>query len=81
MAYDLVGDYAPDWAIAFDRQQVRHIFFIAETKGSMSEIDLREVEKGKIACAKILFNEMSTSHVVYHEVASFDDLRDLMPTL
>jgi type III restriction enzyme len=76
-----VGDYAPDWAIAFDREKVRHIFFIAETKGSMSEMELRAVEKGKIACAKKLFNELSTSNVVYHEVASFDDLRNIMQTL
>jgi type III restriction enzyme len=47
----------------------------------MNEMELREVEKGKIACAKKLFNEMSNSNVVYHEVASFDDLRNLMPTL
>jgi type III restriction enzyme len=73
-----VGDYAPDWAIAFDREKVRHIFFIAETKGSLNEMELRGVEKGKIECAKRLFNEMSTSNVVYHEVASFKDLRDKM---
>jgi type III restriction enzyme len=73
-----IGDYAPDWAIAFDRQQVRHVFFIAETKGSMSEMDLRPVEKAKIDCAKKLFNELSTSKVVYHEVASFEDLRNML---
>jgi type III restriction enzyme len=76
-----VGDYAPDWAIAFDREKVRHIFFIAETKGSMRDIDLRGVEGGKIKCAEKLFNELSNSKVIYHKVASFNDLRDLMPTL
>jgi type III restriction enzyme len=76
-----VGDYAPDWAIAFDREKVRHIFFIAETKGSMDEMELRAVEKGKIECAKRLFNELSTSSVIYHEVASFDDLRNIMSTI
>jgi type III restriction enzyme len=76
-----IGDYAPDWAIAFDRQQVRHVFFIAETKGSMSEMDLRPVEKAKIDCAKKLFNELSTSKVVYHEVASFEDLRNMLSAL
>jgi type III restriction enzyme len=60
---------------------VRHIFFIAETKGSMRDIDLRGVEGGKIKCAEKLFNELSNSKVIYHKVASFDDLRDLMPTL
>jgi type III restriction enzyme len=76
-----VGDYAPDWAIAFDRAQVRHVFFIAETKGSMNEMELRGVEKGKIACATKLFDELSSGKVVYHEVASFEDLRNLIQTL
>jgi type III restriction enzyme len=76
-----VGDYAPDWAIAFDREKVRHIFFIAETKGSMKEMELRGVERGKIACAGKLFKELSNSKVIYHEVTSFADLRNLIPTL
>jgi type III restriction enzyme len=38
-----VGDYNPDWAIAFDAGKVRHIYFIAETKGSMSSLELREI--------------------------------------
>jgi type III restriction enzyme len=76
-----VGDYAPDWAIAFDREKVRHVFFIAETKGSMREIELRGVEKGKIACAKKLFDELSSGKVVYHEVASFADLSEWIKKL
>ena len=47
-----VGNYAPDWAIAFEEGSVRHVFFVAETKGSMSTLDLRPIEKAKIRCAR-----------------------------
>ena len=68
-----VGNYAPDWAIAFnDNMGVKHIFFIAETKGSMDSMQLKGVEKAKIDCAKKLFNEMSTNNVRYHEVTDYD---------
>ena len=73
-----VGNYSPDWAIAFKRGPVKHIFFIAATKGSMESMELRAVEKAKIDCAKKLFNEMSTSQVRYHEVDSYEELLDVM---
>ena len=76
-----VGNYAPDWAIAFNKGSVRHIFFIAETKGSMDEMELRGVEKAKIDCAKKLFNEISTANVKYWKVTSYQDLMEIMPTL
>ena len=70
-----VGNYAPDWAIAFnDNMGVKHIFFIAETKGSMDSMQLKGVEKAKIDCAKKLFNEMSTNNVRYHEVTDYDTM-------
>ncbi len=73
-----VDGYAPDWAIAFRRGSVRHVFFIAETKGSMSSFDLKGVENAKIACAKKLFNEMGTADVRYHNVTTYEDLLDVM---
>ncbi|WP_130819603.1 type III restriction-modification system endonuclease [Anaerococcus vaginimassiliensis] len=76
-----VGNYSPDWAIAFNEGSVKHIYFIAETKGSMRSMDLRAVEKAKIDCAKKLFNEISTEDVVYHEVDSYESLIGIMPTL
>ena len=76
-----VGNYAPDWAIAFNEGTVKHVFFIAETKGSMSTMDLKGVENAKIECAKKLFNEMSTSNVRYHNVATYDDLLQVMGKL
>lgn len=71
-----VGDYAPDWAIALKKDGVRHIFFIAETKGTMSSMELREIEKNKIRCAKKLFESISTSNVKYHEVTTYQNLID-----
>lgn len=76
-----VGNYAPDWAIAFNQGSVKHIFFIAETKGSMDSMQLKEIEKAKIGCAKKLFNNISTSNVRYHEVDSYQKLLDIIRSM
>ena len=77
-----VGNYAPDWAIAFnDNMGIKHVFFIAETKGSMDSMQLKGVEKAKIECAEKLFNSVSTSKVRYHKVSSYQDLLDEMQVL
>ena len=74
-----VGNYAPDWAIAFnDKMGVKHIFFIAETKGTMDSMQLKGVEKAKIDCAKKLFNDVSTSKVRYGHIDSFKELMDVI---
>lgn len=69
-----VGGYAPDWAIAFKAGSVKHVFFVAETKGSMSSLQLRGVERAKIECARKLFNEMSDGDVRYDAVDSYESL-------
>ena len=76
-----VGNYAPDWAIAMQRNGVKHIFFIAETKGSLSSMQLNAVEKAKIECCTQLFEEMSTSNVRYHKVTCYQDLIDAMTSI
>lgn len=76
-----VGNYSPDWAIAFYEGTVKHIFFIAETKGTMESLELRPIEQAKISCAKKLFNEMSTSNVVYHDVDSYQSLLNIMNSM
>ena len=76
-----VGNYAPDWAIAFNKGTVKHIFFIAETKGSMGTMELRGVEKAKIDCAEKLFNNVSSSHVRYHQVKDYQQMLDVMRKL
>lgn len=54
-----VGDYNPDWAISFKSGRVRHVFFVAETKGSLSSLELREKENSKIECARKFFDRIS----------------------
>lgn len=76
-----VGNYSPDWAIAFYERSVKHIYFIAETKGTMESLNLRPIEQAKIACAKKLFNEISTSNVKYHDVDSYQSLLTIMNKL
>lgn len=76
-----VGNYSPDWAIAFNEGTVKHIYFIAETKGTMESLQLRPIEKAKISCARKLFNEISTDNVVYHEVDSYQSLLNIMPAI
>ena len=76
-----VGNYSPDWAISFKKGSVKHIFFIAETKGTMDSLQLKPIEQAKISCAKKLFNEASTSKVKYHDVDSYQMLLSIMNTL
>ncbi|WP_302462213.1 type III restriction-modification system endonuclease [Phocaeicola plebeius] len=73
-----VGNYAPDWAIAMEVDGIKHIFFIAETKGSMGSMEIRGIEKAKIECAEKLYNSISTAKVKYHKVTSYSDLLDEM---
>ena len=77
-----VGDYNPDWAISFKEGAVKHIYFVAETKGSMSSMDLREIEKTKIQCARKFFDEMNRrfapENVRYDVVDSFGKLMEVV---
>ena len=73
-----VGNYSPDWAIAFHEGTVKHIFFIAETKGTMDSLNLRPIEQAKISCAKKLFNDISTSKVRYDAVDSYESLLNIV---
>lgn len=76
-----VGNYAPDWAIAMEKDGIKHIFFIAETKGSMSSMQITKIENAKIECAEKLFNSMSSANVRYHKVTSYNDLVDAMNSI
>ena len=69
-----VGNYSPDWAIVFHEGTVMHIYFVAETKGSMSSMDLRPIERVKIDCAKKLFATISSGTVKYDHVDSYEQL-------
>ena len=69
-----VGHYNPDWAIAFYEGTVKHIYFVAETKGSMSSMQLRLIEDSKIHCAREHFKAISSGNVVYDVVDSYRSL-------
>ena len=73
-----IGKYNPDWAIAFHEGEVKHIYFVAETKGSMKSMDMRDVEKAKIHCAKEHFKKISSDQVVYDVVNGYDELLNLI---
>ena len=73
-----VGSYAPDWAIVFEDGAVRHVFFVAETKGSLDKMELRGVELAKTECAKRLFNSISTNTTRYGVVDRFEHLYDII---
>ena len=76
-----VGDYSPDWAIAFNDGAVKHIYFIAETKGSLSSLDLRRIEEIKTECARKIFNQLSLTQVRYDVVKDYHDLLNAINNL
>lgn len=73
-----VANYSPDWAIVFDKDKVRHIYFVTETKGSDSDMDLREIEKLKIHCATEHFKEISGHEVKFEKVSSYEKLMNIV---
>ena len=81
-----VGDYHPDWAIVFDEAKVRHIYFVAETKGGLSTLELRPMEKMKIECARKFFDKLNgelaakfdNGNVKYDVVDGYGKLMELV---
>ena len=73
-----VGRYNPDWAIAFYEGTVKHIYFVAETKGSMNSMQLRLIEESKLHCAREHFKAISKGDVVYNVVDSYKSLLDIV---
>ena len=70
-----VGNYSPDWAIAFKEGTVQHVYFIAETKGSLDSLQLKPIEQAKIRCAEKLFNNLPANiNIHYAAINSFDAL-------
>ncbi len=69
-----VGKYNPDWAIAFYEGKVKHIYFVAETKGDMSSMELRKIEEAKAHCAREHFRAISGENVKYDVVDNYDSL-------
>jgi type III restriction enzyme len=73
-----VGNYNPDWVIAFHEGKVKHIYFIAETKGSMSPMELRKIEECKIERARKFFTKITSDQVKYDVVDNYGKLMELV---
>ena len=73
-----VGNYNPDWAIAFKQDKVKHVYFIAETKGSLSSMELRKIEASKIECARKFFAKITNEKVRYEVVDGYGKLMELV---
>ena len=77
-----VGDYNPDWAVSFREGQIKHIYFVAETKGTMSTMALTQIEKTKVDCARKFFEGISKAQtgqtVKYSMVDSFERLMEFV---
>jgi type III restriction enzyme len=73
-----VGNYNPDWAIVFDTDKFKYVYFIAETKGSMDSLQLKEAEKRKINYAKKHFDSLGHADIKYDVITTYQDLRDMV---
>ena len=78
-----LGDYNPDWAISFKEGSVSHVYFVAETKGSMSSLQLKGSEKDKIHCARAHFQALKQAGIIeqdqiYGVVSSYEELISLV---
>ena len=69
-----VGKYNPDWAIVFREGEMKHIYFVAETKGSEEVTQLRAVEHAKIECASRHFASISNSQIKFGVVKNYSTL-------
>ena len=76
-----VGKYNPDWAIAFYEGTVKHIYFVAETKGSLESLEFGHIsplERAKIRCAEKHFKTISGNDVVYEVIDTYDKLLSII---
>lgn len=73
-----VANYSPDWAIVFDKEKVRYIYFVAETKGSESDMDLRGIEALKIHCATKHFEAIGNNTIKFHKVSSYEKMLEIV---
>ena len=73
-----MGNYNPDWAVVFKQVNVKHVYFIAETKGSMSRMEFRAIENVKIDCAREFFAKITSDPVKYDFINSYAKLMEIV---
>jgi type III restriction enzyme len=76
-----VGTYNPDWLILLNYNDEEKLYFIVETKGKLDnlDLDLKGIERAKIACAKEHFKALNTG-ISFNTAADYDEwLRKCRP--
>lgn len=74
-----MGKYNPDWAVAFREGSVKHVYFVAETKGDdLRESQIRGSEGSKIECARRHFKAISDNGYIYDVVEDYKSLYALV---
>lgn len=74
-----MGKYNPDWAVAFREGSVKHVYFVAESKGNdLQNSQLRGSEESKIECARRHFKAISDNGYIYDVVSDYKSLYDIV---
>jgi len=76
--YQLVLDRKLGEYVLPDGWVVKHVYFVAETKGSMSSMEFRKIEETKIECARKFFSRITSERVRYGVVSSYAKLMELV---
>jgi type III restriction enzyme len=62
----------------FQEDKVKHIYFVAETKGNLESLELRKAEDLKIHCAREHFKAISSDSVKYEVIDNYKTLLDVV---
>ena len=74
-----MGKYNPDWAVAFREGSVKHVYFVAESKGNdLQQSQLRGSEESKIECARRHFKAISDNGYIYDVAKDYKSLYDIV---
>ena len=57
---------------------MKHVYFVAETKGSMSSMELSKIEESKVKCARKFFAKITSDQVRYDVIDSYGKLMELV---
>lgn len=74
-----MGKYNPDWAVAFREGSVKHVYFVAESKGNdLQGSQFRGSEESKIECARRHFKAISDNGYIYDVAKDYKSLYDIV---
>lgn len=73
-----LGSYNPDWAVLLEQEGQERLYFVLESKGSLSELDLRPVEQAKISCGQKHFAALAEASGQPTPLLKVTKLKDLL---